>query len=94
MALLRCDEFDTTVTMLLVVPFDKFPHPITCIFQSFEALAWITWSIFQSTEEGLSVSVIVRYARPISQDRRLVVNHGVICQTDQVGANWIVVDKW
>ena len=61
MALLRCDELDATVTMLLVVPADKFPHPVTCVLQSLEALAWITWSVFQGTEEGLSVSVIVRY---------------------------------
>ena len=34
------------------------------------------------------------FTERLSQNRRLVVNHGVICQTDQVGANWIVVDKW
>jgi hypothetical protein len=31
-----------------------------------------------------------RYA----QDRHLRVYYGVICQTDDSGTNWIVVDKW
>lgn len=27
-------------------------------------------------------------------DKRLRVYHGVICQVDNLGTNWIVVDKW
>lgn len=28
------------------------------------------------------------------QNRKLQVYHGVICQTDRLGANWLVIDKW
>ena len=27
-------------------------------------------------------------------NRKLMVYHGVICKTDEVGLNWIVVDRW
>ena len=30
----------------------------------------------------------------LAENGQLVVNHGVICQIDSAGANWIVVDKW
>ena len=30
----------------------------------------------------------------LAENGQLVVNHGVICQIDSSGANWVVVDKW
>jgi len=62
--LLRRDEFDATVAVLVVVPSDEICHPLTGLTFGGERFAGVVRPVFHCPEQRFGVGVVVADARP------------------------------
>src|SRR5690554_3579269 len=63
MTLRRRYIFDGAVTMLMVVPGNKFIHPAACRLDILERLARVRWRVLQGPEQALGVRIIIAHRR-------------------------------
>src|SRR5690606_20735153 len=64
MSLLGCYELDAAVAVLRVVPSHEAQHPLACLIDRSKRLLRIGWGVFQRSEQGFRVGVVVTHRRP------------------------------
>jgi len=62
--LIRCDEFQGTMTMTAVVPGHELMHPPPGRIQVLEELLWSDRCVLQCPEQVFGIRIIVAHRRP------------------------------